>query len=114
MMRVGRRTFTIGATLALLGVVGAGGTRNRFKSYHARPQVRSDLPRRDYVHGAPSAPALALSQTAALIRSADATPANAGGPGQVLKLVYYQLKQNKLQVEHCSISRAALALQSDG
>lgn len=105
------RWRTVLATLAplALGTAGAAGVHRR----HAQPQVRCALPDREYVHGAPSPPGLALSHVAVLLRRIDAPLADPSTPkGE--PIAYFQLNQATIQVGHCSISRVALSVRADG
>jgi hypothetical protein len=111
-MRILRRTFVTASAMALVAAAGADGGRKRLSRYRTTPQVFCDLPDRDYVHGGPSQPALAISQTALLVRVPGVVPADTLPSGH--KMVFYQLKQNELRVEHCSISRVSLAIRDDG
>ena len=110
-MRIGRRTFIAAAVTALTTAVGAAGSRQTVSRFRTRPKVVCELPDRDYVHGGPSQPALAVSMTAQLLRVPD-VPANTLPSGH--QMYYYQLKQNEVRVDHCSISRVALAIRDDG
>jgi hypothetical protein len=111
-MQMGRRSFVAAAVTALTTAVGAAGTRQRSSRLRTIPQVDCNMPEHDYVHAARSQPGLALSQRAELVPvhnpvSPDTLP---GGH----KMFYYQLKQSEVSVEHCSISRVALAIRDDG
>jgi len=111
-MRIHRRTFVTASAMALVAAAGADGGRKRLSRFRTTPQVFCDVPERDYVHGGPSQPALAISQTALLVRVPGAVPADTLPSGH--KMVYYQLKTNELRVEHCSVSRVSLAIRDDG
>jgi hypothetical protein len=98
--------------MAFVTVVGTASGRQRVSRYRTKPQMFCDLPDRDYIHGGPSLPALAMSKTALLVLVPGAVPPDVLPSGR--RMVYYQLKQNEVRVEHCSISRVALAIRDDG
>jgi hypothetical protein len=111
-MRFSRRTFVTASAMALVAAAGADGSRKRISRYRTIPQEFCGLPDRDYIHGGPSQPALAISKRAALVLVPGAVPADTLPNGRQIK--FYQLKTNELRVEHCSISRISLAIQDDG
>lgn len=108
-MRINGRVTLAAASALAIGTAGAAGVHR----HHARPQVRCGLPDRPYARGATSMPALAVSQVAVLLRRTDTPLADpAAPPGE--RVAYFQLNQARLQVAHCSISRVALTVRSDG
>jgi hypothetical protein len=111
-MRFSRRTFVTASAMALVAAAGADDSRRRRSRFRTTPQVFCDVPDRDYVHGGPSQPALAVSNTALLVLFPGAVPADTLPNGRQMK--YYQLNTTVLAVDHCSISRVSLAIQDDG
>jgi hypothetical protein len=111
-MRIFRRTFVATVLGSLVSAVRAAGIRKKHSKFRACANLTSDIPPRDYIHGKAYGPAVALSQTALLVLVPDATPPNTLPSGH--RMYYYQLKQAELRVDHCSISRVALAIRDDG
>ena len=98
--------------MAFVTVVGTASGRHRVSRYRTKPQMFCDVPDRDYIHGGPSLPGLAMSTTALLVLVPGSVPPDVLPSGR--RMVYYQLKQNEVRVEHCSISRVSLAIRDDG
>jgi len=111
-MRILRRTFVTAAAMAFVTAAGAAAGRQRVSRFRTNPQLLCDVPARDYVHGGPTGPALAVSQPALLVRVPGVVPADTLPSSH--KMVYYQLKTNEVRVDHCSISRVSLAIRNDG
>jgi hypothetical protein len=111
MRRIRRKLVAVMAP-ALMLVAGAAGVGQHVKQFRTPANLECEIPPRDYVQALPSFPALAVSKTAILIRGSGTGIIDPDDKNQ--KLSFYQLKQATLAVEHCSISRVALAIQSDG
>lgn len=110
--RVLQQTFALGTSIMLVGAGGGSGPRYKVRRYHTHPKTDCNLPQGDYSRGTQHPPVTAISYTAVLIRDPN------GPVNQTLRsgetLVYFQLKQAVLAADHCSISRVALAIGSDG
>lgn len=111
-MAANRRAITSMA-LALAVVACAAGKRIPVHRYRTGPQVRCDLPPRDYIYGNRPRMALALSNPVVLVRVPGMAPATPPPPG-ALVYAYYQLAQASVTVDHCSISRVVLTTWDTG
>jgi hypothetical protein len=98
--------------LAAAARAASDGPRRGISRLRSRPKVLCGIPDRDYIQGGPNGPATALSQIAQLIPVRDATVDGVLPSGR--RAYHYQLNQGELRVDHCSISRVALAIVDDG
>ena len=89
--------------LATAGAAWAG-----IRCYCTRPWCLTGIPSRDYQYRARSEPKMVLSSTAIFLQQRDGQQ----HPAKDIKL--FQLKQPKVQIGHCSISRVALQLHRNG
>jgi hypothetical protein len=113
-MQSDRRLILTTGGLAILCFTAAGAPRVRHKisSHHVRPKVVCDIPAYDYLSTNPAAPALAISQTAVLLRSPTLEPGLPAVPGATVS--YFLLAEPSLVNGHCSISNVALLIRDDG
>ncbi len=110
--RVFQQTFALGTTIILVGAGGGSGPRYKVRRYHTKPKIDCNLPQGGYSHGPQHPPATAIAYTAVLIRDPTVAVNRTLRSGE--SLVYFQLKPAVLAADHCSISRVALAIRSDG
>ena len=110
--RTARHVLAASAVAILVVGTGGAGSRHKVRRAHTRPALDCGIPPRDYIQGAPSLPALAVSSIAELILVPDSVPDRTLRSGRQAK--YYRLKTNLVQVDHCSVSRVSLAVRDDG
>lgn len=88
--------------------VGAG----PFGHYRTRPACRTGIPNRDYQFGAVAPQRRLVSQTAELLLAPSLTPGDA--TDDTLSIQVYQLPEERMELDHCSITRVAFQVRGDG
>lgn len=103
------RRAVLGCVLGL--AAGAAVARAELPRHVAKPKFKPGVPNYDY---RPVGPAPAATVTAMSLPKIDVTPAAPPGEPRRPATYVYQVLEPKLQVDHCVLSRVAVALHEDG